>query len=172
MIKWEDFFLILGLRLLLWFFVFCLLVPDWTRGGNGRTTAKAHGVLEQSVLFRNLFFHHLIWVPFGLGVGDWIQGHVHVRSMLYQWASPTVYNDLITSRLHFFSSFLYPSLPPSLPLSLSYIRTQPSCPGFLISVGLYCVISFLLPHSSSPPFMRHGLSLRIRLGWNLAILLS
>lgn len=118
------------------------------------------------------FFHHLIWVPFGLGVGDWIQGHVHVRSMLYQWASPTVYNDLITSRLHFFSSFLYPSLPPSLPLSLSYIRTQPSCPGFLISVGLYCVISFLLPHSSSPPFMRHGLSLRIRLGWNLAILLS
>lgn len=100
---------------------------------------RFHGVPEQCEVLKNLFLHHLIWVKFGLGVRNWIQGHVHDRYVLYHWDSPPADNDFMTA--YIFSSFLHSSLPPSL-----YLHLNPAfLPSIFVISWLVLCDFFLLP---------------------------
>lgn len=120
---------------------------------------RSHSVLEQASLFKISFCHHLICVTFGFGVADWIQGCVHVGINFTTELHSQSIGDLMTSFLPFLPSFFPPSLPLFFPPSLLPFTTElylnrPSCPVFLVSVDLYCVVSFFLPNPclySSPP---------------------
>lgn len=86
MMKWEFTF---GLWIhLLWFFAFCLLVPDWSRGGNGSTFTNVSWYSWTSNPFKNLilppFDMSVVWFwCWGLNPGLCAYSYI-----LYHWSSP------------------------------------------------------------------------------------